>query len=160
MPCLILAACSPEAENSRDAAHTPVFGSAEAASRLVLEPLGSADLAQLRLEGDMGCFFAENPADDPLLVARGKVKAPQSVAQAAIRYAGTVHSGDVQETGGFEALLGGASLSTAALAVTVRPEQGDVGTPSGQMVPRTAQLTVTQAGHPDTVITGFWTCLP
>ena len=120
-------------------------------------PLGGEELEEHVLEGDRGCYFADNPASDPLLVTRGFMQSPDSKPTMLVKYADGVVQGSAEETGGYDAIADGGTFDTAALVVDIAVI--DTATEAGSSLqPVRAALRVRQAGQADVVLQGYWTC--
>lgn len=160
--CLVLAASLALSACQRDAAvvaqqqHETIFEAPEEDNQLELQPMLAEELEDHVLEGDLGCYFADNPASDPLLIARGMVQSPTTKAVMLVKFADAIVQGSATEAGGYEAIVDGSTFDTPALLVDVAPieEMGE----SGALQPARAALRVRQAGLPDVILQGYWTC--
>lgn len=160
--CLVLAASLALSACQRDAAvvaqqqHETVFEAPDLDGQLALQPMLAEELESHLLEGDLGCYFAENPASDPLLIARAMVQSPTTKAVMLVKFADAIVQGSATEAGGYEAIVDGGTFDTPALLVDVAriDDAGD----SGARQPARAALRVRQAGLPDVILQGYWTC--
>lgn len=158
-----LSACERDAASraSQEEA-TPVFSTGPGGPAYELQPMTTDDLEGAEIEGELACAFAINPAAEPLLLARGFVDAPVSKAQMLVKYADLVVQGNASEEGGYDAMVGGASFDTAAMVIEVAIVGDEVEDTKGftESAPRKAMIRVSQAGHEQTMVEGYWTCGP
>jgi hypothetical protein len=160
--CLVLAASLALSACQRDAAvvaqqqHETVFEAPDLSNQLELQPVLAEELEAHELEGDLGCYFADSPAADPLLVARGMVQSPTTKAVMLVKFADAIVQGSATEAGGYDAIVDGSTFDTPALLVDVARVDDAGG--NGALQPARAALRVRQAGLPDVILQGYWTC--
>jgi len=152
---LALVGCQRDAASEAQNSTEEIFASSDVIGALALQPLSLDDIDEHPLTGDLGCTFADNPAASPLLLARGLVASPGSKASAVAKFADAVVEGRATDAGGYDALVDGGRFDTAALTINVARLTDEDGQPdpSGR-----AALRVRQAGQPDVILQGYWTC--
>lgn len=154
---LALVACRQNAAEEAKNRTSDVFAASDPANRLTLQPMRTEELEDNPLTGDLGCYFADSPVADPLLVARGFRQSPGTKAAMVVKFADAVVQGTATAAGGYDAIVSGGTFDTAALVVDVALIDAEA--PSGGgLQPARAALRVRQAGQPDVVLQGFWTC--
>lgn len=154
---LALSACQQDAAGEAKNRSTNVFEAVDPAAQLALQPIPVEEREDHTLEGDLGCYFATSPAEDPLLVTRGLVQSPGTKAQMLVKFGDAVVQGSATEEGGYDAITDGSTFDTAALLVDVALiEEGTL--QASSMQPVRAALRVRQAGQPDVILQGYWTC--
>ena len=152
-----LSACQQDAASEAKSRTSEVFEASDPANRLSLQPMRAEELEEHPLAGDRGCYFADSPASDPLLLARGFLESPGTKPTMLVKFADAIVQGSTLELGGYDALLDGGTFDTAALVVDVARIE-DEAPAGGGLQPVRAALRVRQAGQPDVVLQGFWTC--
>ncbi len=156
-PMLALSACQRDAASQAQGQTSAVFEAPDPSAQLALQPMLAEELEENPLAGELGCYFADSPASDPLLVARGLVQSPGTKAAMLVKFGDEVVQGSATEAGGYDALLDGSTFDTAALLVDVaRTDEAALNT--GGLQPARAALRVRQAGQPDVILQGYWTC--
>jgi hypothetical protein len=157
MLAMTLSGCQQDAASVAKSRSSEVFAASDPSNQLSLQPMLAEEVEEHPLAGDLGCYFADSPASDPLLLARGFLQSPGTTPTMLVKFADAVVEGSTTETGGYEALLDGGTFDTAALVVDVARIDGEA--PSGGgLQPARAALRVRQAGQPDVVLQGYWTC--
>ena len=154
---LTLSACQRNAAEEAKSRTSAIFEASDPTAQLALQPLLAEELEEHVLEGDRGCYFADNPAADPLLVTRGFMQSPTNKPTMLVKYADVVVQGNASEAGGYDAIADGGTFDTAALVVDVAliETASEAGT---SLQPARAALRVRQAGQADVVLQGYWTC--
>ncbi len=133
------------------------------AGMLVPDTLGEADRGAAQLAGELGCSFARNPAEDPLLIAAADV-ADDARGQALVRIGGAVETLRMDRAGGFNAMSRGARFTGAdglAVDVAVTGSEALVETPRIAMEsPRFAATLTYARGGRTIALDGFYECGP
>lgn len=154
---LLASACQQNAADEAKSRSSEIFEASDPDSRLTLQPILAEELEANPLTGDLGCYFADSPAADPLLVARGFVQSPGTKPTMLVKFADAVVPGAAADAGGYDGMINGGTFNTAALVVDVARIE-DQAPAGGGLQPARAALRVRQAGQPDVVLQGFWTC--
>lgn len=159
LAALLLAACSQQTSETAQPA-PPADAPAVPASQTppqpaALEVLSNDDVRNASLGGELGCTFAQRPAE-PLLIAYGFVASPNEPANGVIKVGSAATK--LQAPGGFDGLVNGAAFTgsgaTAVIALT-GPAQG-----GGESPPIPATLTYQPADGASLTVAGTWTCGP
>ncbi len=157
-PLLALSACQRDAASEAQGQTSAVFEAADPSAQLALQPMLAEELEEFSLTGDLACYFADSPASDPLLLARGFVQSPGTKAAMLVKFGDEIVQGSATEAGGYDALLDGSTFDTAALLVDVARIDETAAPIGGGLQPACAALRVRQAGQPDVILQGYWTC--
>jgi hypothetical protein len=123
-------------------------------SQITLDPLSRTDVAAAKLEGELGCSFAQS-SGSPILVAMGNVASAKR-SQGVVKVAGYVE--EIGAPGGFDAMTKGTSF--AGKGKTIRIAITGAATGGGESPPKPATLTYDRADGAKRVIAGNWTCGP
>ena len=133
-----------------------------ARSALEPQPMKLAEWRGAELKGELGCGFARNVGDLPLLFAASFVD-KTATSDAAMKFDGRVVSLKTESKGGFDALSQGARFagSSGLFANVVKAGKRIAETPHvAEESPRYPALLVVTRGGQELSIDGFWECGP
>ena len=153
-----LAACSPDAGGGPSSDETEA-GSRDAtlAAPGMRETLSAEDIGSAALPGELACAFTERGATGSLLVAMADV-ADDARAEGLLRLGASTLRLRADDTGGFNAMVHGASFTSGDLAARVSVTS-ETPTAGGESPPLPARLEIsTNAGSQR--VEGEWTCGP
>ena len=149
-----------------EAAATPVTASspaiASAGASLDPQPMELADWKSADLRGELGCGFARDVGEAPILFAASFVD-PKATSDAAMKFGGRVVKLSTESKGGFDAMSTGARFAgpDGLFANVVRAGDRIAETPQiAEESPRYPALLVTSRGGRELSIDGFWECGP
>jgi hypothetical protein len=156
-----LAGCSPgrgEANADGDARETaPGPVEAPRAASKIRQFLTPGDVGRAALAGELACAFSESDAAGPLLVATADVT-DEARAEGVLRLGPSALRLRAEETGGFNAMVHGASFTSGDLAARIIVTS-ETPTAGGESPPLPARLEIS-ADAGTQLIDGEWACGP
>ncbi len=159
LAALALSACQDQPASAPEQQSAEPSEPSGASSELEIQPMSSDDLFDVEMDGELGCAFAADPAEDPLLIASGFVGAEEGHADMVIKFDGALVHGRAREAGGFDTLVNGSAFDTAGMTIAVT-RTADEPAGEGESPPYPAMMQVTVSGGDETDVQGFWTCGP
>lgn len=156
--CSVVACSAQKPVDQKDAVSANPERGDEAALTFSPDPLGAGDLANIIMNGELGCAFALEKKSPVLLIARGNVHSDEP-AEGAIKIAGRVIPLKSREMEGFDGLSDGTTFEGPT--VTVKVERlSAVPLGDGESPPYPAKMMLSGESGVENAMEGLWTCGP